>query len=200
MKSRPIIFSAPMVRAILTGQKTQTRRLLRIQPHGAGSWILQGSAWVFPNICPHTTVKCPYGIVGDRLWVREAWCKGIGSRPFWYKADFIQRYGAWEQDAKEGAFGVLRNEQGWKSPLFMPYVASRIELEITGIRVERVQDITDADALAEGVEVCEVERGLSAQEEYSVLWTEIHGYHDQKGWNANPWVWVIEFKHVGGTQ
>lgn len=208
MKSRPIIFSAPMVRAILTGQKTQTRRVVKGVPasHAWAGFVLestdskqdgkaffgiQKSEYHYDQI---VYVRCPYGVVGDRIWVREGYAdilwnitaSGKEIRRFIYKAD--------EQH------GATIIHPTWKTPLFMPLAASRIELEITGIRVERVQDITDADALAEGVEVCEVERGLSAEEEYSVLWTEIHGYHDQKGWNANPWVWVIEFKHVGGTQ
>lgn len=222
-KQRPIIFSADMVRAILAGKKTQTRRIVKDE-------FLLEIAMDYPHILPHLgtsiedgtfgyeyveygaicgeehllepkdtawqVVKCPYGVIGDQLWVREGfrqelnlgydkdgnWPDAKGMFSYFYKADCSNPEG-W------GA-GV------WKSPLFMPRAASRILLEITNIRVERVQDISEHDAFAEGVEVCDFERGLCAEEEYSVLWTEIHGYDDQKGWNANPWVWVVEFKRI----
>lgn len=202
-----MIFSAPMVRALLTGKKTQTRRLVKGIPvsHDCIGFVVdssdskqigkvgfgvQKSEYHYD---PLVSARCPYGAVGDRLWVRECYAdilwditaSGKEIRKIIYKADE-------QHDAT-----IIHPT--WKTPLFMPRAASRIELEITGIRVERVQDITDADALAEGVEVCDVERGLCAEEEYSVLWTEIHGYHDQKGWNANPWVWVVEFKVIGGA-
>lgn len=205
MKQRPILFSADMVRAILAGKKTQTRRVVKLPDFGQSKtngydWTYRDKRALWNDISnAQLLTKCPYGVVGDQLWVREGfrqelnlgydkdgnWPDAKGMFSYFYKADCSNPEG-W------GA-GV------WKSPLFMPRAASRILLEITNIRVERVQDISEHDAFAEGVEVCDFERGLCAEEEYSVLWTEIHGYDDQKGWNANPWVWVVEFKRVGGA-
>ena len=154
-------------------------------------------------------VKCPYGVVGDRLWVREGYRQELnlghdknGNWPdakslysYFYKADC--------DNPKGWGIGV------WKSPMFMPRAASRIELEITGIRVERVQDISGADAIAEGA----IESVQWANEEakqswlgnegyakgcYRHLWNEING--KKHPWDSNPWVWVVEFKRVDNCQ
>lgn len=205
MKLRPIVGRQHEVRAILAGHQTQIRRVMKVQPEciselwqwiGKGTQIYEGKN--LQSLLGRLVSKCPYGTVGDRLWVREGYRQelnlGHDKDGNWPDADSLYSY-FYKADCdnpKGWGIGV------WKPPIHMPRTASRIELEITDIRVERVQDISEADAIAEGVEVCSF-RGLSAEEEYSVLWTQIHGYDDQKGWNANPWVWVIQFKPVGGV-
>lgn len=188
-KSRPIMFGVEMVRAILAGQKTQTRRVVKVQPpentvgcvqvwKGENHWDF----WGF-NGAEIKRAKCPYGIVGDRLWVREGYAdvlwditaSGKEVRKIIYKAD--------EQH------GATIIHPTWKAPLFMPRAASRIELEITGIRVERVQDINQANAIAEGCGG----GGSTPRQTYCDLWSSIHSY---ESWLSNPWVWVVEFKRV----
>jgi len=213
MTERPIIFSAPMVRAILAGEKSQTRRIVKPQPEITGEhpqwrdeklplWRRRDQ---FERDC------CPYGSVGDLLWVREAWRTGdqlgahSGSKiqamaeecgyykhgglnpccPIYYEADGHHR--AWG-DNDEADFGVLGR---YRHGRFMPRWASRITLEITGIRVERLNDITEADARAEGCVAHD-----SARREFAHLWSTIHAADGPNGWEANPWVWVIEFKRV----
>jgi hypothetical protein len=216
-KERPILFSGPMVRAILDGRKTQTRRVIKPQPP---QWIdelhggqLSGRApyelenednqivgWGFQDE-RGTYWRVPYGNPGDRLWVREAWAvvphvtdngpkhraKGDGTGVTW-RADW---------NANPSGFK-------WKPSIHMPRWASRITLEITAVRVERLNDISEADAIAEGAE----RPVLSATElngmpvhpmtgsyadGFQDLWGSING---PESWAANPWVWVIEFQKV----
>ena len=195
-KQRPIIFSADMVRAILAGKKTQTRRVVKVQPpentagcvqvwKGENHWDF----WGF-NGAETKRVKCPYGVVGDQLWVREGYAdilwevtaSGKEVRKIIYKAD--------EQH------GATIIHPVWKTPLFMPRAASRILLEITDIRVERVQDISEQDAIAEGVKFSGIGGGMNPHQDYCGLWSRING---NESWIENPWVWVIEFKRVGGA-
>ncbi|MFN8993924.1 MAG: hypothetical protein ACK5X3_09750, partial [Pseudomonadota bacterium] len=144
-------------------------------------------------------VSCPYGQPGDRLWVREAWLTVDGESAF-YRADYAP-------DAK----GERDHGVSWRPAMFMPRWASRIELKVTGIRVERLQDISEADAVAEGVErtvtgdgwrrYCNDEQqeaaGLtpcsSAIGSFQSLWESING---PGAWGANPWVWVVEFRRI----
>jgi hypothetical protein len=195
MKERPILFSAPMVRALLDGSKTQTRRVAKNVNH-----VSSGGApmCIDPN-SDDWSVKCPYGQPGDQLWVREAWHDNSGaykagkSQPIYYRADFQQ-----------GAYNtVLR----WKPSIHMPRWASRIELEITSVRVERLQDISEADAKKEGIEPFtdfkksghwlrydkDTLNGYVGNpvESYASLWESING---PGSWDLNPWVWVVEFK------
>lgn len=166
MKSRPIMFGVEMVRAILAGKKTQTRRVVNPK--------------LFSGEGVHVN-KCPYGVIGDRLWVRESYFphnNRMGEPEFSYKADDLPEFDKC-------------TISGWKSPLFMPRAASRIELEITNIRVERVQDISGADAIAEGVEQG---YGLRHVGFYQDIWDSING--KKHPWSSNPWVWVVEFKCV----
>lgn len=206
MKSHPMIFQADSVRGILAGRKTQTRRIIsRLKGFGHISEFqasdTKGYDWKFRcrrglmhDIKQSELEKClPYAI-GDRIWGKEAFCKGIGSRPFWYKADFIKRYGAWEQDVQEGVFGALRNENGWESPLFMPRVVSRLDLLITGLLVEPLLDIDDADALAEGVEFSSVGGGNCPRENYCGVWEKLNG--KKHPWASNPPVLTFEFLRV----
>ena len=210
MKERPILFSAPMVRAVLKGSKTQTRRVVKPQPpagHNWAGWCVcstyradEGKAtWAagsMPRLLDAHRVPCPYGMPGDRLWVREAWraLRRFDSMPpldiEWrsmvaYEADTPT--GDYRQ-APHGRMGKLR------PPIHMPRWASRITLEVTGVRVERLQDISSEDSLAEGI--YPTSTGLypgSPRAAYRNLWEEING---PGSWDTNPWVWVVEFRRL----
>ncbi len=194
MKERPIIFSVPMVRAIMEDHKTQTRRVIIPQPH--------------PNIVHYDEIKraniislrCPYGSPGDRLWIRETW-RETGSLQSVYKG--IPKDGTREQIvyAADGEW-----DGPWRPSIFMPHWASRVTLEIINIRVERVQEISEEDALAEGVTVQkghlwrplgskEPMRQYTARQAFGALWDSINAKRGY-GWEKNPWVRVIEFKRL----
>jgi len=222
MKERPILFSAPMVRALLDGSKTQTRRGLKKQfPDDAvmaempatdpiGGWVISGHSglwWDDAASCFDDAIRCPYGQPGDRLWVRETFTDllgtGIEHRPI--PSGPMQRY-VYAADIKPGSYGYdARKEFGvkWKPSIFMPRAASRITLEITAVRVERLQDISDGDARAEGARNLDVASGRETLDPYSRqgscvahykhIWQQING---ADSWDANPWVWVIEFKRI----
>ena len=212
IKERPILFSAPMVRAILEGRKTVTRRATKVQPHidASGNFCVGSSNYGqdgygkpvtkhFVNGC------CPYGKPGDRLWVRETFIDlrgtGVERRPD--PDGPLQRY-AYAADCRPGSHSdEARKDFGlkYKPSIHMPRAACRILLEITGVRVERLQDITYEQAAAEGVhrgplrEWCASDEG-GACHKYPVpafrdLWQSVGG-----NWDANPWVWVVEFKRV----
>ena len=213
MKKRPIIFSGPMVRALLNGTKTQTRRVVKPQPTECGlEWATacggDFAAWHDPGLMldehsedggPCQRV-CPYGQPGDRLWVRETWQMAGGNTGYWYAAT--------DSQADDGGPPVSR----WAPSIYMPRAASRITLEVTGVRVERLQHISEADALSEGIErltygglatyrnysitddLAEVSPMLESQiDSYRTLWESING---PESWTKNPWVWVVEFKQV----
>ena len=171
MTERPILFNGPMVRAILDGRKTMTRRIVK-----AGT----RDDWN----------ACPYGVIGDRLWVRETW-RCFGGREYEYQ----QHQPSIIYRADDGP---THNEGGWRPSIFMPRWASRITLEITGVRVERLQDISEADAEAEG---CtgdhRADRDSDAAQEFRSLWNQING--KRASWDSNPWVWVVEFRRAGAT-
>lgn len=219
MKERPILFSAPMVRAILEGRKKVTRRALKL-PHGFWETSATGELVPIP-------ANCPYGKPGERLWVRETWSDVNlqGAPGIAYRADddirdlmeeesFLDERGAfnyddqrtkpyqfacWSEDLISGAEGR------WRPSIHMPRWVSRILLEITAVRVERLQDISEEQARAEGItdggcnncgnhEPCGCDcPSPSAIDSFCHLWGEINGPH---AWDANPWVWVIEFKRV----
>lgn len=201
MKERPILFSAPMVRAILEGRKTQTRRVVKLQPrnradighHGAGIPFIRNPDPLRPNLF------CPYGRPGDRLWVREAFTPMPTDvppeTPCETKWDIGYAAGGMRLDAvaPAGYNPTLYNYERWTSPIYMPRWASRITLEVTGVRVERLKDISEKDAEAEG---CPLDR-LLARDWYSQLWESING---PGSWSANPWVWVIEFARIDAQQ
>jgi hypothetical protein len=188
---RPILFSGEMVRALLEGRKTQTRRIIKPQPDIADPELekVLPAAWEDGFI----DVKCPYGIIGDRLWVRETFC-AESQQTIHYRAD------GWEYDGGGG----------WKPSIHMPRWASRIDLEVTAVRVERLQDISEADAVAEGIESF-MQYGQQAYADYlkrrhcvydsrfsfKSLWESINGFDS---WQVNPWVWVIEFRRVPHDQ
>lgn len=221
MKERPILFSAPMVRATLSDDKVQTRRvvklprhilhddvsLTRLQPGYADGvrpvWEYDGDPNAFSS-------PCPYGVPGDRLYVKEAtylWCERVPDgttktgRPKWR---YVPMEGAPVHYVADGhgkpttpiVHPKTGNEWGWryKTARFMPRWASRLTLEITDVRVERVQEISNADAKAEGV----VFDGREYRESFCDLWDSINadrGY----GVAANPLVWALTFKRVEVT-
>lgn len=197
MKEHPILFSAAMVRAILEGRKTQTRRIVNPQPKNrrGGRWMycyesmnkkLEGSfyySWpdkkngnCFSERGPESqiTYRCPYGQVGDRLWVREAWAVHPETGSLLYRAD---------DDAPENT--------RWKPSIHMPRKHSRILLEITSIKVERVQAISWEDALAEGTD--NDPATTNAVGSFAKYWNYING---AESWETNPWVWVVGFRKV----
>lgn len=175
MKSRPILFQGAMVRALLDGTKTQTRRAWRDQP----------PAGVRIGYVPGTT-KSPYGEPGDQLWVREAW-QHIEGGPIYDAAG-----GVMDSVDTETIYRASQpNARGrWKPSIHMPRWASRITLEITGVRVEKLNAISAADCWAEGIPHSP---DVDPVHEYQALWERING---PDSWTANPWVWVIEFKRV----
>jgi len=205
--SRPILFSAPMVLALLAGTKTQTRRIQRVKVTAEG-----------------IESRCPYGVPGDRLWVRETyalsptWEKSrpaeipalVGDRsPVWCAATVGDEPSRWGERGK------------WRPSIHMPRWASRITLEVTGVRVERLQDITEADAHAEGLACLTKDGGHTYK--YGIPdrddWpgNDDHGWHwrdwelcprqafrrlwdsaneERRSWASNPWVWAIELKRM----
>jgi hypothetical protein len=216
MKERGILFSAPMVRAILDGSKTQTRRIVKPQPA-----LVLGAHWVWRDIDSVHTPDwvpimardfSPYGAPGDRLWVREtwqAWERVSYEHDEWEPIDRERRAGAtWAEwldehrppDAIE--YRATSESQGpWTPAIHMPRWASRITLEVTGVRVERLQAITEADANAEGVRPFPLDlegdcwTDGTYRTAYNHLWNEINGWNPNS-WAANPWVWVVEFKRI----
>lgn len=236
MKERPILFSDEMVRAILEGRKTQTRRVVKQQDvldsrNEVGVWDGPG------EVGEWEVSRCPYGTVGDRLWVRETWCAAVDpltSRLIWsadgntykvlYRADGQE---VWKDDgdgfAERRKDGSLASP--WKPSIHMSRWASRITLEITGVRVQRLQDINEEDARAEGVSIdfdypveglaCPRCRGQGLHqcfsENYGISETECKLCDTAKKrfailwdrinakrapWESNPWLWVVNFKRI----
>lgn len=225
MKERPILFSGPMVRAILEGRKTMTRRVFKgpseinnfqaAYPAADGSWIFWDKD--FPD-GKEVTLKnyqsggfdCPYGQPGDRLWVRETWaaplyCEdqppsttGGHGLPFWYRADGSCNF----TGARTGGPAFM-NRGKWRPSIHMPRWASRINLEITGVKVERLCDICANDCLAEGINGNEAidfgtddTFGDQATPEmcFHALWDHINGNRPGCSWDDNPFVWVVSFR------
>ena len=206
MKERPILFSRTMVQAILDGKKNQTRRIVKYQRgddcfvmldyDGVGWWPYSSDDGESANVDGmEYPYRSPYGQPGDRLWVREAWRTIPGlmddKPPRDIRQDAPLRYEA------DGEFNGQSFHPGKLRPsMFMPRWASRLLLEVTGVRVERLQDISEADAVAEGVEPFVNSDGdliESATTMYEHLWESING---AGSWEANPWVWVVEFQRV----
>jgi len=192
-RERPIIFSAPMVRAILAGQKTQTRRVIKPQPDVPNP----GTNWTIAM-----SSNCPYGHPGARLWVRET-CRAVELIPGWGGVNYLAGGGDIKIENTESAVAQWWKLYGYRGgcgmtvpPIHMPRWASRISLEITGVRVERVQDISEADALAEGVDRTNTSLPGYATERFRRLWDSINAARGF-GWEVNPWVWVIEFRRCG---
>lgn len=207
MTERPILFSGPMVRALLDGRKTQTRRIVkgltiaadRVHPNDGGSL----GARVFTDGEAVQQVRCPYGVPGDTLWGRET--HAIYNTHGQHRADGL-RWGPWgglptmiSDDGTKIAYfreGFDRCDPGrWRPSIHMPRWASRLTLAITEVRVERLQDISEADAEAEGVQIPALVPILgafwSSRDGYARLWESING---KGSWAANPWVWAVTFE------
>lgn len=233
MKEKPILFSAPMVRAILDGRKSQTRRLFKpeniaIEPHSkfgfyyetfarrGGELSSTGQGPFKPDAWLHYS---PYGQPGDRLWVKETFTKTTDTKSkgcVLYRADMKARQYLCHEcgegelaglgDDTKALYSEDESIHHWKPSIFMPRKLSRLTLEITAIRVERLQDISEADAKAEGVQIPHVNFPQAAdskfktgdalglyRDHYRVLWNNING---PESWDANPWVWVLEFPRI----
>lgn len=227
-KLRPILFSTDMVRAILEGRKTQTRRLngLKYINEIPNAWFQVGiretgrfwdstkeacpnplsikygfSKVARPSNSESVYINCPYGKPGDFLWVREAWRLtqpyGPEDYHFGYKSG---DFSSWEASEKFD----FSTPDIWKPSIHMPFEAARIFLRIKSVRVERLQDITEIDAFAEGIQTLEPNEAYydykkqagsyaTARGSFTSLWEKING---ESSWNANPWVWVIEFERI----
>lgn len=180
MNEKPILFSGEMVRAIIAGQKTQTRRIIKNQDFFG----------CFTGDCPHekqiecdaaikewAECNCPYGGTGNKIWVKETYAApwGIdykfpnGESGILYRADNPKKF---------------PDDGTWKPSIFCTRKASRITLEIVSVRVEKLDDISDCDVLSEGVE---------SREQYIKLWNKING---NNAWLKNPWIWVLGFRQV----
>lgn len=202
MTERPILFSGAMVRALLAGTKTQTRRVVKMKKHHQIEQRDDGTNWPWMydgERDDDSWMRCPYGQPGDQLWVREAW-RAVMEADHLPPRDLSPAHRVWyEADAPhQPGFGKLRPS------MFMPRWASRITLEITSVRVERLQSISEADAMAEGVTALPCGDMWTAGGMYDGplhdanpcgayrrLWDSING---PDSWEANPWVWAVEFK------
>lgn len=238
MKERPILFSGEMVRAILSGRKTQTRRIVRDKLARELDFLVEGAKTLHGNELEPFVRRdingdkgssrgrakglCPYGVAGDRLWVRETWTTEQSS--FCYRADGETAIVPFAPGSRYS----IRMGLKWKPSIFMPRKASRILLKITDVRAERLQEITEEGAKNEGVPdegeypideiYCPQCRGQgeigaydritlgyvpvdcpecnTSQKRFRNLWDAINGGKDGKTWKDNPWVWVITFKVV----
>lgn len=233
VKERPILFSGPMVRAILEGRQTQTRRIVKLANayHDCGrheimEWRNQNEVWF--GLYEWNTVaslRCPYGSVSERLWVRETFRNTIDDKSFCciqYKSDESIRSLLCDNNGEGDCVGTKNHKEPlqqigkpgppYKPSIHMPRWASRITLEITSVRIERLNNISEADALAEGIERRNISWNHAANEykyygwlekhdqwslsplnSYESLWESING---PGSWAINPWVWVIEFKQI----
>jgi hypothetical protein len=196
MKERPILFSAPMVRALLAGTKTQTRRPIKPQPiRIEDSTILAWRGGLFqPERLPKNSNMlnhCRYGVPGDRLWVRETWANVSTLDPGLtvYRADYPACVPPEYENVPVAEAEVII----WKPSIHMFRKDSRILLEIVDVRVERLQDINRGDAMAEGCPFQNMASGDDPRKWYAQLWNEING---AGSWDANPWVWDIEFRRL----
>ena len=207
MKERPILFSGPMVRALLAGTKTQTRRICKPaktlsavvevpDPMERGQ-VYNGSH--FGDEEGAVQFPCPYGGIRDRLWVRETFARIDGQTRPWIETDYKATYT--HGDRLGDRLGITKK---WSPSIHMPRHASRITLEIAAVRVERLQDISEADARAEGARECDPVSGrevlLAGPSQrgsfilhYRDIWEQING---PGSWAANPWVWVLEFRRL----
>jgi hypothetical protein len=208
MKTRPILFSGPMVRALLEARKTQTRRVVKGQ---ALDW-LDGAGFTPEFVADPGNDVCPFGKPGDLLWCRETWqphSRATDVAKVVYRASETASHTEFHRLVPVSLIGNTQPkpfQQGWRPSIHMPRWASRLTLEITGARVERLQDISEIDAQAEGI----ADGGCltcgnssypnscgcptpspSFRDGYAHLWQQLHG---ERSWLTNPWVWIIEFR------
>lgn len=198
-KERPILFSADMVNAILSGNKTQTRRAVKGTALG---WLNEGFKPDF--VAYYENNLCPYGQVGEELWVRETFCYKYDD-----KKGYLDEY-YYRATTPDVRHVDSVEKSPWKPSIHMPRKASRIQLRITDINIERLQDLSPEDAEREGVfclpdkfhqdaarHYCGVKTSVGAVEYFHMLWRSING-GGQNSWEANPWVWVVSFELMGG--
>ncbi len=227
MRERPILFSAPMVRAILDGRKTQTRRVIKLREFKPTDtpgydWIFRDRRSLWNDYTTADLVASkhnPYGAPGDRLWVREAFAYSVKDPDSAFNDEYTEdRYdivhrataentGEWTNYDENGQ--QARIAPPWKPSIHMPRWASRITLEVTAVRVERLRDISEEDAQAEGVTPYVPGHGAATADELSAepglrsprmyrfgfeqIWHDING---AESWDVNPFVWVVEFKRI----
>lgn len=194
VKERPILFSAPMVRAILDGRKTMTRRIVKQQPDreldNEPYWNVGGFR---ASPMAANPLVCKYGRPGERLWVREAWAY-FGGDEYLYQRDQSQVMfsASWETDTRiMNNAGRPVGDRKWRPSIHMPRWASRITLEITDVRVERLKDIRTEDCTAEGIEP--QGNDVDTREAFFGLWSRING---PESYNENPWLWVVSFRRL----
>jgi len=227
MKERPIIFSAPMVRAILEGRKTQTRRVVRPEPCArtvrfvpaiTGEYHIE--KWPVDltvlgrgkSEMEGASIRCPYGAPGDVLWVKETWqyadWNEDGEPCIRYAADGAKSWRVvpeyysdcaqheWERLSQPENYNIDKcaADRRWRSSMFMPGWASRLTLGIDAVRVERLRDISEADAKAEGVPAQPIDSVPSEKyrNDFAHFWDHINAKRGHP-WASNPWVWVVEF-------
>lgn len=232
MKERGMIFNGEMVRAILDGRKTQTRRIMKVQPSDGfhpthnGYDLDLNAHWYTPGVVDkngylqpakkdvfgvadeNEGYTCPFGAVGDRIWVRETWAEAGAGAPDLklYRANYPEHVPTHYENVPPA------DEIRWTPSIHMPRAACRILLEITEVRVERLNGISETDAEAEGIDMealfdaqdcydCIADHNMTGRPTvtgaFKYLWESIYG---EESWKANPWVWVIEFKVVPNVQ
>lgn len=211
MKERGIIFNSEMVRAILDGRKTQTRRIVKNVMPDNGMWLkkptkTRSGTTTHVLDAPKYNL-CPLGKTGDHLWVRETWMPDAPRDGTWGDVEFYgckdSQLSMMPERFRKSEYCIHRASWdgdelvGWTPSIHMPRWASRITLEITDVRVERLNDISNDDAKSEG---CWYGRGggvpdkaITPSDQFPTLWEEIYG---DGSWSSNPWVWVIEFKRI----
>ncbi|WP_343726645.1 hypothetical protein [Burkholderia seminalis] len=224
MTEHPILFNEPMSAAARAGRKSQTRRPVRPQPEVSpqgnlmGEWLRRPLDGLLLPKLQDIAIHCPYGAPGDRLWVREMhiaygrWETRYSAkkkRDEWHFVDMTletgreYRFDSVVPNAKRGD----ATPAWWRRPsIFMPRAAARTLFEVTGVRVERLQNISEPDARDEGVTIADRHmRGYSAGafrppsiRAFHDLWDSLNAARGY-GWDTNPWVWVVEFKRIGGT-
>lgn len=202
MKERPILYSTPMAIAKRQGRKTQTRRIVKGTP-----LTFLNDGFTPEYVAMPENGFSPYGYKGDVLWGRETWAT-IGNDYVYKAAGFFERYDAWEKDT----LSCIQRIERWGPSIFMPKAAAQIWERVISIRVERLQDISEVDCVAEGIELIGarpngIDQGwkcytdnesmyFSPKSSYESLWESING---PCSWPANPWVWVIETKILSTT-
>jgi hypothetical protein len=214
VKERPILFTGEMVQRLLDGSKTQTRRLVKTVPlrgDAVGVRVVgeyptvvrltdEGLVWN-PNgpfedavPFPHPEKCCPYGLPGDQLWVKETFCLA-------FDTNTCERTGGYHYraDGYEVVHVDDHSRSPWKPSIHMPRAASRIQRELTDVRLERVQEITEQDAIAEGIGVVYGTHWMdtSKRRGFRDLWNGFYGDRDF-GWDKNPWIWAMSFKEIKG--
>ena len=204
VRERPILFSDRLVRAILDGRKTQTRRVVKTRPEND---TRVGPAGDQAHVAsPEALAHCPFGAPGDRLWVRECFSLNhsghVSHRGILYRATALtdrSHHGRWARCEDGRWFDFygrpMTGQTRWRPSIHMPKWASRITLEVTGVRVERLHEITDSDIDAEGLATGDP-RASFRRARFIWGWDEINANRRGCGWDMNPWVWVVEFRRV----